>query len=91
MAQLKTLIVTGASRSVGPLYCGNITLSGTLTLMTTNKIQAMSSATATAALYLNSDGGTVYANGQPIPAVYTGTTAPPSSTGKNGDIYIVTS
>lgn len=118
MAQLKTLVVTGATRTVGPIYGGNMTLTGTLVLNKTtdlsgtvnsgpaliigggqtgvhmeidaNEIHAKATGTTVAALYLNSEGGTVYANRQPIPAVYTGTAAPAASTGKNGDIYIVT-
>lgn len=119
MAQLKTLVVTGATRSVGPIYGSNMTLSGTLTLtkstdlsgtanngpaliiggtatgahleLDPNEICAKSSGTAVTDLYLNADGGIVYANSLPIPAVYTGTAAPAASTGKNGDIYIQTS
>jgi hypothetical protein len=118
MAQLKTLVVTGATRTIGPLYGGSMTLTGTLVLNKTtdlsgtanngpaliiggaqtgvhmeidaNEIHAKSTGTAVADLYLNSEGGTVYQNGKPIPVVYTGTAAPAASTGKNGDIYIVT-
>lgn len=119
MAQLKTLVVTGATRTVGPIYGGNMTLSGSLIItkstdaigtanngpalivggtqaqahieIDNNEILAKASGTTVAALHLNADGGTVYANGQPVPAVYTGTAAPAASTGKDGDIYILTS
>ena len=118
MAQLKTLVVTGATRTVGPIYGGTMTLSGTLTLINTadadgtikngpalivggtqdqahleldcNEIMAKTTGTSVAELHLNAQGGTVYANSLPIPAVYTGTAAPAASLGKNGDIFIVT-
>lgn len=119
MARLNSLIVTGATRTIGPLYGGSMTLTGTLILNKTtdlsgtannspalivggsqtgvhmeidaNEIHAKATGTTAADLYLNSDGGTVFQNGKPIPVVYTGTAAPTTSQGKNGDIYIVTS
>ena len=44
MAQLKTLVVTGATRTVGPIYGGTMTLSGTLVLEKTTDLTGTTNA-----------------------------------------------
>lgn len=53
-----------------------------------NEIMAKTASTTAGTLGLNSDGGDVNINGKRVSLVYSGTAAPATSTGKDGDIYV---